>query len=126
MNINLDMLSRDQSKTLYATGAYHYPFLRPILEKAVARAKVKLVLGHDQPNGSSADWTRDSDHFSFHRENIPFIYFGVEDYEYHHKSNDDFENTMPAFYVGAVETIIDAIRELDRNSGNIRSFGAGR
>lgn len=122
MNVNLDMICRDKSSVLFAVGTYHYPFLRPYLEKLMPRPALKFLLGHDQPDQQSADddWTDDSDHIAFHRAGIPFIYFGTEDYDYHHKANDDYENIMPAFYVGAVETIIDAIREFDKSLGDIQ------
>jgi hypothetical protein len=81
MNINLDMICRDAKSTLFAVGTYQYPFLRPLVEMLIPKAKVKLVIGHDRPGRRDEDWTQDSDHFSFHREAIPFIYLGTEDYE---------------------------------------------
>jgi Zn-dependent M28 family amino/carboxypeptidase len=116
MNVNLDMICRDRNNVLFAAGTYHYPFLRPYLEKIIPRSSVKLLFGHDSPDLSDfEDWTDDSDHIWFHREKIPFIYFGVEDYEHHHKPTDDYENITPAFYVAAVDTIIDAVREFDQH-----------
>ncbi len=125
MNVNLDMICRDKSSVLYAVGTYHYPYLRPYLEKLAPRPALKFLLGHDRPDEVGADdWTDDSDHIAFHRAGIPFIYFGTEDYDYHHKANDEYESIMPAFYVGAVETIIDAIREFDKNLEDIQRAAA--
>jgi Zn-dependent M28 family amino/carboxypeptidase len=121
MNVNLDMLARDKSSTLYAVGTYHYPYLRPHLETLQPPASVKFLLGHDRPNQRDIDdWTDDSDHIAFHRANIPFIYFGTEDYEYHHKPNDDYETIMPEFYIGVVETVIQAIRAFDSSLQDIQ------
>jgi Zn-dependent M28 family amino/carboxypeptidase len=76
---------------------------------------VKLLPGHELPGQGDDDWTNDSDHYSFHREGIPFLFFSVEDYEYYHTPNDDYENMMPDFYVGSVETILDVVRVLDQS-----------
>jgi len=117
MNVNLDMIGRDKNNILYAAGTHHYPQLKPYLEKVAAKSDVKLLFGHDKPDLKNVeDWTKDSDHYAFHRRGIPFIYFGVEDYEHHHKSTDDFENMTHDFYVRAVQTIILALQEFDITS----------
>ena len=80
------------------------------------KAPVKLLLGHDTPGSGRDDWTFQSDHGAFHREKIPFIYFGVEDHKDYHRPTDDFLSIQPEFYVRAVETIVEALRELDEAS----------
>lgn len=114
LNINMDMISRSDKGELYAAGTYHYPQFKPALEAAQKKAKVKLLLGHDRPELGMGDWTNQSDHAAFHAAKIPFIYFGVEDHKDYHRPTDDFANIQPEFYVRAVETIIEAIREFDR------------
>lgn len=114
LNINMDMISRNDKNELYAAGAFHHPQLRPLLEKAQKSAKVKLLLGHDDPKLGMGDWTLQSDHAAFHRAGIPFIYFGVEDHKDYHRPTDDFANIQPEFYVRAVETIIQAITSFDK------------
>jgi hypothetical protein len=88
----------------------------------VARPPVVLRFGHDVPPAPGAkrdpkddDWTRDSDHYPFHQAGIPFIYFGVEDEEQHHKPTDDFETVTRDLFVGAANTILAAIRKFDAN-----------
>ncbi len=119
MNVNLDMVARDAGNVLYAVGTHHYPFLKAYLAN-VARPPVVLRFGHDVPNKpgakpdpKDADWTRDSDHFPFHEAGIPFVYFGVEDEEQHHKPTDDFETVTRDLFVGAANTILAAIRAFD-------------
>lgn len=120
LNINLDMVGRNEKRELYAAGASHYPFLRPYLDSVAARSTINLEFGHDNPNGPrSDDWTSQSDHGAFHAAGIPFIYFGVEDHPDYHRPTDDAERLMPEFYAGAVNTVLDAIRTLDRNLGAI-------
>ena len=113
LNVNMDMIGRNDRGELYAAGAFSYPHLKPILEKVQAKATVKLLLGHDDPKTGRDDWTNQSDQAAFHAARIPFIYFGVEDHKDYHRSTDDFAGIQPEFYVSAVETILGAIREID-------------
>jgi len=115
LNVNMDMISRSDKGELYAAGTFHYSKLRSPLETVKKKARVKLLLGHDDPKLGPGDWTFQSDHAAFHGEKIPFIYFGVEDHKDYHKPTDDFENINPPFYVGAVETIIGFIAIVDKS-----------
>ncbi|HXW05905.1 MAG TPA: M28 family peptidase [Vicinamibacterales bacterium] len=119
LNVNLDMVARDESNELFAVGTHHYPFLKPYLQD-IAVPPVELRFGHDGPNAMGTDWTRDSDHFVFHQAGIPFVYFGVEDAVHYHKVTDDAETVSKAFFVAAVTTIAMAIRRLDAHLGAIR------
>src|SRR5688572_26513014 len=74
LNINMDMVSRNEKGELYAAGAFHYSHLRPVLREAQKKATVKLMLGHDDPKLGKDDWTSQSDHAPFHEAKIPFIY----------------------------------------------------
>lgn len=114
LNVNVDMISRSDKNELYASGTYHYSQFKPAIEKVRRKAEIKLLIGHDRPEQGPDDWTFQSDHGAFHREKIPFIYFGVEDHEDYHQPTDDFANIHPEFYVKAVETIIEAIKQLDQ------------
>jgi Zn-dependent M28 family amino/carboxypeptidase len=115
LNINMDMLSRNDKGELYAAGTFHYPQFKPMLEAAQKKAKVKLLLGHDDPKLGRDNWTNQSDHDAFHAAKIPFIYFGVEDHKDYHKPTDDFANIQSEFYVKAVETVIEAVRIIDKS-----------
>jgi len=106
LNVNMDMISRNDKGELYAVGTKYYPQFKPVLESVQKTAPVKLRLGHEE-------WTNQSDQAAFHAAKIPFIYFGVEDHKDYHKPTDDFANIQPAFYVSAVETIIATIKALD-------------
>ena len=121
MNVNLDMVARDAKNVLFASGTFHYPFLKAYL-KDVARPPVVLRLGHDAPNVKGEDdWTRDSDHYPFHQAGIPFIYFGVEDEAEHHKATDDAATVTKEFFIGAANTILAAVRAFDANLEAIAS-----
>ncbi len=113
LNVNLDMISRNDQGELFAAGTYHYPALKPYLERVAARSKIRLRFGHDQPGGG--DWTMSSDHGPFHQAGIPFVYFGVEDHADYHQPTDDYARLDPAFFQQAIATILDAVVELDAN-----------
>ena len=114
LNVNMDMVSVSTKGELYVAGASKYPRLRPTLERVAARAPVKLILGHDTPVPTAQDdWTDQSDQGAFHAVGIPFAYFGVEDHPYYHKPSDELSHVTQSFFVRAVATVMDAIRELD-------------
>jgi Zn-dependent M28 family amino/carboxypeptidase len=127
MNINIDMIGRDAKNTVYAVGTYHYPFLKPYLENVARSAQVNSRFGYDVPDlKDTEDWTTESDHLSLHLSKIPFIYFGVEDFEQHHQPTDDFETIMVPFYVHVVETIIESAKAFDANLDSIASASPSR
>ena len=112
LNINMDMIANDKASGLYASGIYHYPYLKKPLEKINSRLELKF--GHDDPNQENVeDWTYMSDHSEFHRRKIPFIYFGVESHEDYHQPSDKFQNINGEFYTEAVKLIIQAIENVD-------------
>jgi Zn-dependent M28 family amino/carboxypeptidase len=115
LNINLDMVSRNSRRELYAVGTYHWPATRPPLDAVARRAGVKLLFGHDKPEraGGEDDWTLLSDHAAFHRAGIPFVYFGVDDHADYHEPTDTPDKIDPVFLRQSAETILDAVRTLD-------------
>lgn len=116
LNLNMDMIAHNDVNELYAVGTYAYPQLKPTLDQVAKMSKVKLLFGHEGPNVSkSDDWTNQSDQGSFNNVKIPFIYFGVEDHEDYHKPTDDFVNINQEFYIRAVETILEATKEFDKD-----------
>ena len=121
LNINMDMVSRNEKDELFAAGVFHYPILKPYLERVAARSRIHLRFGHDGLRGAGQDWTMSSDHGPFHRAGIPFVYFGVEDHADYHRPTDDFENIDPGFFVHAVATILDAVVELDAHLETIHA-----
>ena len=113
LNVNLDMVARTDG-LLWAGGAHHTPILRAPLESVTSRGGLELRLGHDRAGApEGADWTNSSDHASFHRAGIPYIYFGVEDHEDYHRPTDDVERVKPAEFLAAVQTILEALRRVD-------------
>jgi Zn-dependent M28 family amino/carboxypeptidase len=121
INLNMDMIGRDPDNLLYVVGTHTQPYLKPFIERIAAKAPVKLVMGHDDPEKAKAnasnqafeDWTGDSDHKAFCDAKVPCLYFGVEDFAQHHKATDDYATMTYGFYVRAVETMLHAVQEFD-------------
>lgn len=117
LNINLDMISQNQEKELYAVGTYHFPEFIPVLEN-VKTGDINLLFGHDRPEDGNQDWTYASDHGAFFRKGIPFIYFGVEDHEHYHQHTDEFETIPQEFYKSSVQVILNAVLAMDSYLSN--------
>ncbi|MBC7914983.1 MAG: M28 family peptidase [Pyrinomonadaceae bacterium] len=113
LNINMDMISRSQKKELYVAGTHHYPLLKGSV--ITSNTKIKLLLGHDNPNLSQNDWTNQSDHGAFHDKKIPFLYFGVEDHTDYHKPGDDYAKINTEFYQNAVAVILEVLQNIDQS-----------
>ncbi|RAI94897.1 M28 family peptidase [Algoriphagus yeomjeoni] len=113
LNINMDMISRNEKGELYASGTYYYPTFKTILEGASTGSVPKLMFGHDEPNTGRDNWTQSSDQGPFFSANVPHIYFGVEDHPDYHKPSDSFENIDEQFYINAVNLILKCTIALD-------------
>ena len=114
MAINLDMISHNDKGELYAAGAFKNPILKSILKDADKNTGVKIIFGHDDPKLGKNDWTMQSDHAPFAQDNIPFIYFGVEDHKDYHKHTDEYQNINKDFLFGASKAILNSVVKVDR------------
>jgi Zn-dependent M28 family amino/carboxypeptidase len=117
VNINMDMISRNDKSEIYASGTYHNPFLKPILERVSLESYPILKFGHDIPGTGGVDCTQSSDHGAFFEKGIPHIYFGVEDHQDYHQPSDEFSRIQPRFYVAAANLILKSIIALDKELG---------
>ena len=112
LNINLDMVGRNDNNELYVVGTNLYKQLQPSITDLELPENFKLLVGHDGLDDKQS-WVFSSDHGPFHRQEIPFLYFGVEDHEDYHKPTDDFEKIQPEFYAKAVTVIISVLERID-------------
>lgn len=114
MNINLDMIARQDGGALWVSGTSHHPALKPIARVAAQNASVTIRFGHDTKDLKPGDdWTGSSDHASFHAKGIPFLYLGVEDHADYHKAGDDADKVDPAFYRGTIAFAHALVRAAD-------------
>jgi hypothetical protein len=116
LNINLDMVSRNDANQIYAAGTYYSPWQTPVLQDVQTRASVKILFGHDRPprlGGGLEDWTHSSDHGVFHDAGMPFVYFGVEDHPDYHQPTDTADRIDPRFFGDAADMVIEAMLAFD-------------
>ena len=112
LNLNFDMISRSDSKNLYAVGTRYSQALKETISSFDNVGEVELVIGHEGLDNLE-NWTNSSDHAAFHKKNIPFIYFGVPDHKDYHKSTDVYENIDPQFTLDAIQTLLTVFTQLD-------------
>lgn len=116
MNINMDMISRNDRQEIFACGTHHYPFLKKYVDTVQQQSAVTIRFGHDNPSaGSAQDWTTQSDHYAFHLKKIPFLYFGVEDHPDYHQPGDTFDKINKSFYYQVCAMITRFVLVIDRN-----------
>ncbi len=118
INVNLDMISRNEKSELYAAGTFKHPELEKYLVHT--QPNVKIMLGHDNPEFTVDDWTNQSDQGAFDAKGIPFLYFGVEDHSDYHRASDEFEHIDQQFFIGASAAILEIVDNLD-NDRDIQS-----
>jgi len=122
MNVNVDMVSHNDKSELYAVGTYKTPILKEIIEDADDNTCINILFGHDIPDSGKDDWTMQSDQGPFAKENIPFIYFGVEDHDDYHKPSDKFANINQNFFHSASIAILRSIIKIDKDLLRLRQI----
>ena len=109
------MISRAEKQEIFICGTSHCPELIPTLSSLDSLSAINVVFGHDDSGARDADdWTYSSDHGSFHKKGIPFIYLGVENHVDYHQPTDDFENIDKIFYLEAVRLSLRVIERIDK------------
>lgn len=114
VNLNMDMVSRSDSSEIYATGIFHYPYLKRYVDTVRNLTQVHVLYGHDGEKPGIHDWTNQSDHFPFHQNKIPYLYFGVEDHADYHRPGDTFDKVNKSFYYQVCTMITAVASQLDR------------
>jgi Zn-dependent M28 family amino/carboxypeptidase len=117
LDVNFDMVSRNDRNEIYGAGTFQNPSLLPVVTAVQRRSAVTVRLGHDRPKTSDSDpddWTPQSDHGVFHRAGIPFIYFGVEDHPDYHKPTDTPDKIDPTFFGNVADMLLDFVVTVDQ------------
>lgn len=108
INLNLDMIAQPGRKwRLYVTGTRSQPHFKSVVDEVISSAPICIKKGHDSPSWNynrshRVDWRRASDHWAFAKQDIAWLYLGVEDYRYYHKPSDTSDKILPSFYFGSV------------------------
>jgi len=116
LEINFDMVSRNDRNEVYAAGTYHNPSLEPIVTDVQRRTAITIRLGHDRPKARASDpedWTLQSDHGPFHQAGVPFVYFGVEDHPDYHKPTDTADRINQTFFGNVADMLLDFVLTAD-------------
>lgn len=113
LNMNMDMISRNDKNEIYLCGGSHAPGTFGLFVDADTWTDAKVMFGHDGSDKKD-NWTFASDHANFQRAGIPFVYFGVEDHKDYHRPSDDFENIDQDFYEDVIELIIRCFEVVDK------------
>ncbi len=123
LNLNFDMVSRNDKNEIYAAGTRYTPTLKTLVTQAAADSGVTVKLGHDSKVAGAPpdhDWTESSDHAVFHKAGIPFLYFGVEDHPDYHKPGDTFEKIDAKFFGNVTRMLVNAAAILDQNLATLK------
>ena len=123
MNLNLDMVSRNDNNEIWVAGVFHNAALKELVAAAAKRSTLKVKMGHDKPfrfAGSVEDWTGSSDHGPFHDAGVPFLYFGVEEHADYHQPGDVFEKIDPAFFSRVISLLVDVAVTADQQLASIK------
>jgi len=116
LDVNFDMVSRNDRNQIYAAGTYQNPSLVPVVADVQRRSGVTIRLGHDRPKKRDSDpddWTPQSDHGVFHNAGVPFIYFGVEDHPDYHQPTDSVDKINQKFFGNVADMLLDFVLTVD-------------
>ncbi|WP_181898308.1 M28 family peptidase [Alteromonas aestuariivivens] len=124
LNINLDMLGNGGRRgELFAfTSRHSHQSLSDWLTNYIqghCAEELRLKKGRSRqvsgvtPAGPKINWRKSSDHYSFDRADIPYLYFGTSVHQHYHQPSDDFQHINAEFYQTAVTTVIQITALLD-------------
>jgi len=126
IDINLDMLSGDQRTTclhfISSALSKNFNVNNQQLIKLASASDFCLKHGFKMLNKAPLysrhriDWQGASDHASFHRAGIPYIYYGVGSDVNYHTQRDQYQRTNLPFFIRATQQILQQIEFVDRHS----------
>jgi len=70
---------------------------------------------HAKEKNARIDWRNASDHASFRKYKIPYIYYGVGTHKNYHTHKDTFENIDEDFYQAVVNNIYQTVISLNNS-----------
>jgi len=123
LNINIDMIAGSQN-----TRKLHY--IENRLEKILPQQQlkdfsallsgsaIKIKRGFKREfykANRATNWNNASDHGSFNRKHIPFVFFGVGEHKNYHTTHDEFDNVNLPFFIQACQSIFNYLTFFDKN-----------
>lgn len=122
LNINLDMLGIGGKRgQLHALPAKGQSTIKAWLKQQAPRynfPSMNLRIGAPIPTRTQGimnkvDWYKASDHASFARVGIPYIYFGTDVHTHYHQATDVYKNINHGFFSAALHTVQEVLSSLD-------------
>jgi len=109
--INLDMVSRNDASTIFASGTSFHPELKELVTRAAEGRKLTVRFGHDRPSKEKGaeDWTNQSDQGPFHAAGVRTLYYGVEDHPDYHKPTDTADKIPRPFFTAVAELVLQTL-----------------
>jgi len=104
--INLDMISRGESNTIFLEGAPDAPRINMAIVRANKQVGLHIV------RNEHPDWLYRSDQEPFLRKNVPSVFFSVEDHEDYHRVTDHIEKILPDLVTKTAQLVFLAAVDL--------------
>ena len=116
--LNLDMVSRNDASTIFASGTAFHPGLKGVVARAADGRKLTVQFGHDRPSKEkgSEDWTNQSDQGPFHAAGVRTLYYGVEDHADYHKPSDTADKIPRGFFAEVAEFVLQTVIGADASA----------
>ncbi|MDT3335220.1 M28 family peptidase [Shewanella sp. SP1S1-7] len=112
--INLDMVSHPgRPYAIYLEGSRNFTQFNQFKPLLNQQNRLCIKLTHPKPVGrsiQSTDWLRASDHYSFHKANIPWLYFGVPTHPQYHTPEDTVATIDITFLAAVTESAFELLQ----------------
>lgn len=110
--LNLDMISRNAPEAVEVLGEAYSEGLAPIVQSASDAVGLDIVFG-------GTNYVGNSDHDSFYREHIPFMFFFTGLHDDYHQLSDHADTVDSERAAKVVEASIDVVRALGDQPENL-------
>lgn len=111
--INLDMIGRpDRPHAIYLEGRRNFAQFASIKQQ-ISQPLGLCIRSHRAPLAGRSiekiDWLRASDHYPFHRANVPWLYFGVPTHGDYHQPSDTADKIDITFLAAVTESVYQLV-----------------
>lgn len=112
--LNLDMVSHPgRPYAIYLEGSRNFTQFNQFKPLLNQQNRLCIKLTHPKPVGrsiQSTDWLRASDHYPFHKANIPWLYFGVPTHPQYHTPEDTVATIDITFLATVAESAFELLQ----------------
>ena len=112
--LNLDMVSHPgRPYGIYLEGSRNFTQFNQFKPLLNQQNRLCIKLTHPKPVGrsiQSTDWLRASDHYPFHKANIPWLYFGVPTHPQYHTPEDTVATIDITFLAAVTESAFELLQ----------------